>query len=113
MDIRRLGQGEALPLDLMLEADPSEKLVREYAAKGIVYTAEIDRRLVGVYVLLPLSETVVEIKNIAVAEPERGKGYGKELVNHALEEAKRGGFKHVEIGTGNSSFDQLALYQKC
>lgn len=113
MDIRRLGQGEALPLDLMLETDPSEKLVREYAAKGIVYTAEIDRRLVGVYVLLPLSGTVVEIKNIAVAEPERGKGYGKELVNHALEEAKRGRFKHAEIGTGNSSFDQLALYQKC
>lgn len=67
----------------------------------------------GVYVLFPLSETTVEIKNIAVAENVRGQGYGRQLLQHALAESARRGFEFVEIGTGNSSLGQLALYQKC
>lgn len=34
-------------------------------------------------------------------------------MNHAIQEAKHLGFKTLEIGTGNSSIGQLALYQKC
>lgn len=113
MDIRLLAKGEAPPMDLLLEADPSEKLIRLYLAEGHCYVAELDGQVVGVYVLLPLSESAAEIKNIAVAEMERGKGYGKRMIEHALDEARKAGFRHVEIGTGNSSFAQLALYQKC
>lgn len=67
----------------------------------------------GVFVLIALNSETVEIKNIALAERERGKGLGKRLVFSALEEAKKLGFSVVEIGTGNSSLAQLALYQKC
>ncbi|MOA10270.1 putative N-acetyltransferase YvbK [compost metagenome] len=35
------------------------------------------------------------------------------MVNHAIQNAKQLGFKTIEIGTGNSSIGQLALYQKC
>lgn len=112
MEIRLWREDEGLPMDLLLEADPSEELVREYCESGYVYGARVDDVLVGVYVLLPLSDTVVEIKNIAVAETVRGRGYGKTLILHALAEAKRLGFNAVEIGTGNSSVDQLMLYQK-
>lgn len=31
----------------------------------------------------------------------------------AIEQAKREGYQKIEIGTGNSSIHQLALYQKC
>ena len=31
----------------------------------------------------------------------------------AVEEAKRKGYKTIEVGTGNSSIGQLVLYQKC
>ncbi len=112
MEIRLWREDEGLPLDLLLEADPSEELVREYCESGYVYEARVDDVLVGVYVLLSLSDTVVEIKNIAVAETVRGRGYGKKLILHALAEAKRLGFAAVEIGTGNSSVDQLMIYQK-
>lgn len=113
MEIRLLGKEEALPMGLLLEADPSEKLVRAYCAPGRCYVAEEGQAVLGVYVLLPLSDTVVEIKNIAVEETRRGQGLGKQLVLHALTEAAGLGFRTVRIGTGNSSFGQLALYQKC
>lgn len=113
MEIRLLNKGADLPMNLLLEADPSEELVREYCSNGFVYEAAVDDELMGVYVLLPLTDGIVEIKNIAVAEDARGQGYGKRLIQHALSEAERLGFGHVEIGTGNSSADQLMLYQKC
>lgn len=113
MEIRLLNDGADLPMNLLLEADPSEELVREYCSNGFVYEAAVDDELMGVYVLLPLTDGIVEIKNIAVAEDARGQGYGKRLIQHALSEAERLGFGNVEIGTGNSSADQLMLYQKC
>jgi ribosomal protein S18 acetylase RimI-like enzyme len=113
MEIRRLHENEPLPMDLLLEADPSEELVLEYSAIGYCYIAEQQGKRMGVYVLLPLDGDAIEIKNIAVAASERGKGYGKLLLKHALSEAGRLQYSQVEIGTGNSSFGQLALYQKC
>lgn len=113
MDIRLLEEGEKLPMDMLLEADPSEELVKDYCRHGFVYVAERDGLLTGVYVLGPLSDAAVEIKNIAVAEAVRRQGHGKKLLLHALSEAERMGFGKVEIGTGNSSLGQLALYQKC
>lgn len=113
MEFRQLKVSERLPMDLLLEADPSEELVRAYCASAWCVVAEQKSEIVGVYVLFPLSETTVEIKNIAVAENVRGQGYGRQLLQHALAESARRGFEFVEIGTGNSSLGQLALYQKC
>lgn len=113
MDIRRLQAHEPLPLELLLEADPSENLVRAYCHSGWCMIGELGEVMVGVYVLLALSPELAEIKNVAVAESFRGQGYGRQLLEHALAEAERRKFRTVEIGTGNSSLDQLALYQKC
>lgn len=113
MTIRKLRVHEELPLGLLLEADPSEQLVRDYCAGGHCFIAEQQETVIGVFVLIALDSGVAEIKNIALAEPQRGKGLGKQMVLSALEEAKKLGFRSVEIGTGNSSLAQLALYQKC
>lgn len=113
MEFRQLQASEPLPMDLLLEADPSEELVRAYCASGWCVVAEQKGAIIGVYVLLSLSATTVEIKNIAVAESVRGLGYGRQFLQHALAESERRGFDFVEIGTGNSSLGQLALYQKC
>ena len=113
MDIRLLGKDEPLPIELLLEAVPSEKLVRAYCAESRVYAVEDAAGTIGVLVLCPLDEAVVEIKNVAVAESVRGKGLGKSLILHAIAEAKCLGFRKAVIGTGNSSLGQLALYQKC
>jgi len=113
MEIRKLRADENAPMELLLSADPSRKLVEDYVRRGESYVAEADGEIVGVYVLLPTRPETVEIVNVAVAEPVQGRGIGKRLVHHAIQTAKLSGFKTIEIGTGNSSVGQLVLYQKC
>lgn len=55
----------------------------------------------------------MELVNIAVDENQQSKGIGKQLVYHAIQNARLLGAKTIEVGTGNSSVGQLALYQKC
>lgn len=111
--IRVLNKDEELPLELLLLADPSEKLVREYISRGKCFIMNLDGIIIGTYVLLPTRPETVEIVNVAVNENYHGQGYGKQLVLHAIETAKDYGYKTIEIGTGNSGVVQLALYQKC
>ncbi|RCW47456.1 GNAT family N-acetyltransferase [Paenibacillus prosopidis] len=113
MQIRMLQADEQPPMKLLLLADPSEKLVQEYLKRGQCFVAEAEETIIGEYVLLPTRPETVEIVNIAVDESCQGKGIGKQLVNHAIQQAKLLGFKTIEIGTGNSGVGQLALYQKC
>ncbi len=113
MIIRKRKTDEEFPMELLLLADPSEKIVKEYIARGECYIAEIEQDLVGVYVLLPTRPETVELVNVAVAEELHGKGIGKQLVMDAVKVAKERGYKTIEVGTGNSGLGQLALYQKC
>lgn len=113
VEIRKLNTNEEAPLQLLLLADPSEKIVRDYLKRGECYIAESGEQMIGVYVLLPTRPETVELANVAVMEKQQGKGIGKQLVVHAVQNAKAKGYKTIEIGTGNSGIGQLALYQKC
>jgi ribosomal protein S18 acetylase RimI-like enzyme len=113
MKIRTLQLDEQPPMDLLLLADPSIELVESYINRGECFVAELDEQITGVYVLLPTRPDTVELVNIAVAEHQHGKGIGKNLVLHAVQHARSQGYKTMEVGTGNSSIGQLALYQKC
>lgn len=111
--IRRLDSRAELPYSLLLLADPSKEIVDSYIRRGQCFVAELQGRAVGVYVIVDTRPQTVELVNVAVAEPEQGKGIGKRLVQHAIETARTLGYKTIELGTGNSGIGQLALYQKC
>ncbi len=113
VSIRRLRAGEGYPISLLLQADPCEEVVRSYIRRGQCFVAARDAQTVGVYVLIDTRPQTVELVNVAVAEAERGQGIGKRLVCHAIDTARSMGCRTVEVGTGNSSLGQLALYQKC
>jgi len=98
-------------LHLMLLADLSETLVRNYVAAGDVVGATIAGKPVGVYVLTDNGDGVMELKNIAIAIQLQGQGLGKILIRHALAHAEGLGASRVEVGTGNSSLEQLRFYQ--
>ncbi|GIN58289.1 GNAT family N-acetyltransferase [Lederbergia ruris] len=113
MQIRMLMKEEKPPMALLLLADPSRKIVEAYLNRGQCFIAQEKEQIIGVYVLLPTRPETIELVNLAVDENHQGKGIGKQLVLHAIAEARRLGFKTIEVGTGNSGVAQLALYQKC
>jgi ribosomal protein S18 acetylase RimI-like enzyme len=112
MTIRLLSADETPPYNLLLLADPSVFMLEKYLSASSIYVAVIEEQIVGVFVLFSIDKTLVEIKNISVAETHQGKGIGKKLLAYAMGEAREKGFQEIQIGTANSSIGQLALYQK-
>lgn len=110
--IKEVKKGEEIPYELLLLADPSKEIVDDYIRRGLCYLALINEEIVGVYVLIHTRPHTMEIVNIAVKEEKQGMGIGKRMIKDAQERAILLGIKTLEIGTGNSSLSQLALYQK-
>ena len=114
MKIRALQKEETPPIQLLLLADPSVSIIEDYLNRGMCFVAENQENMViGVLVLLPTRPHSVELVNISVSEDYQGKGVGKLLIKHAISVAREKLFKVMEVGTGNSSIDQIAFYQKC
>ncbi|MGG4492242.1 GNAT family N-acetyltransferase [Metabacillus idriensis] len=111
--IRKLPGKSRAAMDLLLEADPSEQNIKRYLKKGFIYLAEHEMKTAGVMVLMQIGDSSMEIMNLAVDNHFRGKGIAKKLIAHAKQICAAQKIGILEIGTGNSSLDQLALYQKC
>ena len=111
--IQQLKNKDQIPWNLLLLADPSKGKVEEYLDNSIVYVATLNNKIIGEYVLTNITSGVMELKNIAVDKKYQGQGLGKQLVLDAINKAKNKKAKRIEVGTGNSSLLQLALYQKC
>lgn len=112
MLITPFGQNEQPPWDLLLLADPSRELVSDYLKNSFCYCAKMDDSIIGIIVLQPRDSETAEIMNLAVHPHMQGKGIGQALIKQGIEAARNKGYKTLEIGTGNSSIGQLALYQK-
>ncbi len=99
-------------LVLLLLADPSVEIVQEYLERGELFVLFEQDEACGVLHLDPHDDRLIEIKNVAVKENMQGRGYGKMLVRHAIAYCKEAGYTTLLVGTGNSSLDNLAFYQK-
>ena len=104
---------DQIPYPLLLEADPSKRSIQEYLERGKLYLALIDQKVVACFVLMRTRANTNEIMNIAVRPELRGKGIAKQCISYAEQISKQEGCRTLEVGTGNSSLEQLALYQKC
>lgn len=110
ISIRPIKKDESLPYGLLELADPSSKMLDSYLPKSRIFLAEFEKEIIGVYVLLSITEQKVEIKNIAVKSEFQGKGLGKLLLSHAEETSRSMSFKTIRIATANSSIVPLHLY---
>ncbi|EAC3423749.1 GNAT family N-acetyltransferase [Listeria monocytogenes] len=105
-------KSQPAPLELLLEADPSEKQIAKYLEASHVFQLVDANEIIGVICLLPLNKQQLEIMNIAVQPSKRNQGNGKMLLEKAFDYAMKNGFSAIIVKTGNSSIDQLAFYQK-
>jgi ribosomal protein S18 acetylase RimI-like enzyme len=56
---------------------------------------------------------VAELRAVAVAEAEQGRGVGTQLVAAVLDVLAARGVERVRVGTASSGVRQLAFYQRC
>ncbi|WP_454190215.1 GNAT family N-acetyltransferase [Paenibacillus sp. Marseille-Q7038] len=110
--VRSMGKEEPVPYEILLLADPSKAVIDEYIHRGQRSVAVFHGESIGIVVLLHTRPQTYEIVNLAVKEKYQGKGIGRALLRYALEQAKDQGASTIEIGTGNSSLDQLGFYQR-
>lgn len=112
MIVRQLLRSEPIPYQLLFLADPSKEMVDLYFDYTYTYVADIESQIVGVVVLYPLDDNVIEIKNIAVVSEYQEKGIGTALLSHIFTLMKNKGFIKLIIGTANTSMIPLQFYQK-
>lgn len=97
---------------LLLLADPSIEQLNKYLPNSSIYELRYKEKVIGVVVLKKLNEIQIEIKNIAVSNEFQQLGFGKKLLLFSINHANENEFKELVIRTGNSSINQLAIYQK-
>ncbi len=104
------------PYNLLLQADETREGINQYLFDSEVWVAWTAGREepVGVMCLLPLDGDTVELMNIAVDEPFRGKGIGSIMLEKAVGIAAEQGFSEIILGTGTEdcSPDQIRFYER-
>ncbi len=82
IEIRRITSGKPAYMRLLLEADPSERMIEQYLDRGDLYVLFAHGMAVAVAVVWARPDGEMELKNLAVEKRERAKGYGKALVRY-------------------------------
>jgi len=97
---------------LYLEADPEAAVVRRYLPECRVYAAVQDGRVCAQACILPLSKDTCELKNLAVAAEERGRGLGMRLCEFLFHACRENGFKKMVAGTADISHSPVPFYER-
>ena len=84
LEVRKISAGKKAYLPLLLEADPSEKMIDKYLEKGEMYVLMINGQAASVAVVGQVDEQVCELYNLATAPGLRGRGYASKLVRHLI-----------------------------
>jgi ribosomal protein S18 acetylase RimI-like enzyme len=76
------------------------------------YIAQDGEKTIGA-VVMHWTPDESEIIYIATDVSLRGRGYGKAVMRALMDEARQRDTKAVCVGTSNTSWDNIAFYQKC
>jgi len=98
---------ELEPIDLELARDPSS-VVRN---GGYIFTLCVSEEVVATCALFRKSDSEYELARMATKKSARGKGYGRRLLDHALERAREVGAKKVYLVSNTKLKSALHLYE--
>ncbi len=102
-----------------LKPDPActdadlKDIEQSYFEKGGTFYVleERDGSIVGAYGLYPVESRTCELRKMYLHRSYRGKGLGKFLMESALSEARRLGFKRMTLETASVLKEAIALYK--
>ena len=94
-------------------AEDSESSLASYLDLGTVWVAiDADGRAVG-HLQVVTRGDAWEVLNTAVAEDRQGQGIGRQLIEHAVSEARAAGVRRVVVATAAADVGNLRFYQRC
>lgn len=96
--IRKERENKEQYMSLLLEADPSKKLIRQYLVDGDLFVLTYKNELVCVAVVTKVNNDTCELKNIATEEKYRGKGYAKKMIKYLCDNYKQK-YNKMIVGT--------------
>ena len=89
-------------LDLLLDADPSKASIDKYLSDSDVYGLQVDKNIVSLAVILPISKNTLELKNLVTKKEYRGKGYSKKLLKSLCGNYKQK-YNKMLVGTSENN----------
>ena len=98
-------------LPLLLLADEQENMIDQYLERGTMFVLEEDGEIIGECVVTDEGDGLLEIQNLAVAEPFQGNGYGRMLIDFIADQY-RDQYKEIQVGTGDSPLT-VPFYEHC
>lgn len=108
--IRKPEQTDPEHWRLLLLADPSVEMVNRYLPDGELWEMRRENGdLLCVAVVSPVSDTVCELKNLAVTQDEHGRGIGGRMLEH-LFRAYAPRYESMLVGTSNSNPRAIVFY---
>lgn len=113
--ISKLQEGELLPWDLLLLADPDKEMIEKYIDESQIFVYREWNQIVGVIVVKEQKPGKYEIMNLAVAAEKQGQRMGTKLINHVIAQLKQDNRQTIEltVKTGLQPPTALTFYQKC
>ena len=109
--IQQVSEQKKQYLPLLLLGDEQESMIDRYLEQGTLYVMQKAGNPIAVCVILRVSETEWEVKNLAVAVSEQGEGYGRKFLQF-LEQQLAETAEWLILGTGDSP-KTIPFYQKC
>ena len=111
MTIKRITDNKHEFLELLLLADPDERMIGRYLDRGELFALYDENRLKSVCGVTDEGNGLCELKNLATVPDAQGQGYASRLVRHAIETC-RPAFSTMQVGTGNVP-KTIRFYEKC
>lgn len=84
-----------------------------YARGGAFYVLETQAgEIIGAYGLFPMGAGTCELRKMYLHADHRGQGLGKRLLEDALDNARRLGFKQIVLETASVLKEAVTLYKR-
>jgi len=94
------------------DADLNEIEQSYFQRAGAFYVLEDkDSSIVGTYGLYPINKAICELRKMYLHKSLRGRGLGKLLLDDALTNARRMGFRKITLETASVLTEAISLYQ--
>ena len=107
---REYGLGGTFEADVAIRLGEFAKRFDE--GKDYIGVAEVDGRIVGSIVIDGTSEEIALLRWFLVHPDMRGRGVGRQLINHALAFCRERGFKKVQLWTMDAFKAAVHLYKE-